>query len=273
MCTRPGQPGCQQNTSVPASVAVSPTRTPSVSRTPSKTPTVSVTPSPSGPPGASMTPTVTPTVTPSVTKTPGATPTKTPSSTPSISVTPSISKTTTPTPTPSPSADCSQLNIFSQMQQAALQFMKTDVAYYKADLSATKRNIYGESLEKWYFQPILAKCSITRDPDTIKDEMFGPDIEKIIKLTMPKAVFDVPDPNNPLDGIGLNFLPEIGDIIYERSLNRYFEVHNIIINYEPLNINVGSGQLNCPPVELITYQLECHHTRVSRLNLLPEKII
>jgi hypothetical protein len=38
--------------------------------------------------------------------------------------------------------------IFEQMQQAALQFMKTDVAYYKLNLYQTKKNIYGESLEK-----------------------------------------------------------------------------------------------------------------------------
>jgi len=221
--------------------------------TPSVTPSITKTPS--------VTPSITPT--PSVTRTPGASP----------SMTPSISRTPSITPTPSPSPDCNSGNILSQMQVATLNLLQTAVGYYKINLSQTKRNIYGESLEKWYFQPVLAKCSITRDPDTIKDEMFGPDIEKTIKLTIPKAVFDAPDPNNTLQGIGLNFLPEIGDIIYERSLNRYFEVHNIIINYEPFNANVGSGQLNCPPLELVTYQLECHHTRVSRLNLLPEKII
>jgi hypothetical protein len=158
------------------------------------------------------------------------------------------------------------------MQQAQLNMLQTAVGYYKIDLNQSKRNIYGESLEKWYYQPVLAKCSIERDPDTIKDEMFGPDVERKISLTFPKAVFEPPSPN-AYAGTGLDFLPEIGDIIYERSLDRYFEVHNIIIDYQPYNANVGLGNLACPPLELVTYKLECYHTRASKLNLLPYKLL
>ena len=250
--------------------AVSPSRTPSVSRTPSKTPSISVTPSTSGPGGASVTPTTTPSVTPTVSRTPSVTPSVTPSTTPSISVTPSISKTPTPTPTPSPSADCSQLNIFSQMQQAALQFMKTDVAYYKADLSATKRNIYGESMEKWFYKPFLIKCTIERNPDTIKDEMFGPDIDKTAKLTIPRVAWEQ---GNAGLIQGANVLPEIGDIIYDRSTERYYEIHNIIHDYVPINANIGLGQSSCPQAELVTFNIEVHQTRVSRLNLSPYKVL
>ena len=250
--------------------ALSPSRTPSVSRTPSKTPSISVTPSTSGPGGASVTPTTTPSVTPTVSRTPSVTPSVTPSTTPSISVTPSISKTPTPTPTPSPSADCSQLNIFSQMQQAALQFMKTDVAYYKADLSATKRNIYGESMEKWFYQPFLIKCTIERNPDTIKDEMFGPDIDKTAKLTIPRVAWEQ---GNAGLIQGANVLPEIGDIIYDRSTERYYEIHNIIHDYVPINANIGLGQSSCPQAELVTFNIEVHQTRVSRLNLSPYKVL
>jgi hypothetical protein len=219
--------------------AVSPSRTPSVtpsiSKTPSVTPSITVSPSITPSITVSKTPnasvSVTPSITPSVTTTPSITPTVTPTVTPSISITPSItpsltisvtpSKTPTVTPTPSPSQDCSQLTIFSQMQQAALQFMQTDIAYYKHNLSQTKRNIYGESLEKWFYQPILIKCTIERDPDTIKDEMFGPDIEKIIKLTIPRMAWE----NGNLGLIeGKNVLPEIGDIFYDRSTERYYEL-------------------------------------------------
>jgi hypothetical protein len=250
--------------------AISPTRTPSV------TPTISVTPSvtPSGlPPGVSQSPSVTPTRTPSVTPSISATPSVTPSVTKTPSVTPTVTVSPSITPTPTPSPDCNPGNILQQMQLAALNLLQTAVGYYKIDLSQTKRNIYGESLEKWFLQPVLTKCSIERDPDTIKDEMFGPDVDRKITLQFPKAVFDAPDPNNIYSGVGLNFLPEIGDIIYERSLDRYFEVHNIIVDYQPYNANVGLGNLACPPLELVTYKLECYHTRVSRLNLLPHKLI
>ena len=250
--------------------ALSPSRTPSPSKTPSVTPTISVTPSVTRSPGSSATPSISVSVTPSITPTPTRTPSVTPSISISVSVTPSISKTPTPTPTPSPSADCSQLNIFSQMQQAALQFMKTDVAYYKADLSATKRNIYGESMEKWFYQPFLIKCTIERNPDTIKDEMFGPDINKTAKLTIPRVAWEQ---GNAGLIQGVNVQPEIGDIIYDRSTERYYEIHNIIHDYVPINANIGIGQSSCPQAELVTFNIEVHQTRVSRLNLSPYKVL
>jgi len=284
----------------------SPSRTPSVSKTPSKTPSVSVTPSVTPTISVSRTPSVTPTVTPSITPTIsitpspsralGSSPSSTPSKTPSISVsvtptvtptisisptlttsvTPSITVSKTPsitptkTPTPSPSPDCSQLGIFAQMQQAALQFMKTDIAYYKYNLYQTKRNIYGESLEKWYYQPFLVKTTIERSEDVIVNEMFGPDVEKSIKCTIPKVAWEQGNA-----GIieGKNMLPEIGDIILDRSTERYYEVNNIISDYTPINANIGIGQSNCPQAELVTYNLQCHQTRASKLNLLPYKLL
>jgi len=243
-----------------------PSRTPSVSKTPSVTPTISVTPT--------VTPTIS--VTPSPSRSLGASPSVTPTTTPSISIssTPSVSRTPSVTPTisvtPSPSVDCSQLGIFQQMQQAALQFMKTDVAYYKFNLHQTKKNIYGESLEKWYYQPFLIKTTIERNDDTIKDEMFGPDVEKSIKCTIPKVAWE-----NGNAGLieGKNTLPEIGDIIYDRSTERYYEVNNIINDYTPINSNIGFGQSNCPQADLVTFNLQCHQTRASKLNLLPYKLL
>jgi hypothetical protein len=260
---------------VPASVSRTPSATPSITRTPSRTP--SVTPSPSKdapPPSLSSTPSITPTITPSISRTPSLTPSVSisPSTPASPSVTPTVSRTPSITPTPSSSPDCNLGGLLLNLQINTLSRLQTAVGYYKLNLSQTEKNIYGESLEKWYYKPVLAKCAIERSPDTIKEEMFGPDIEKNITLTFPKAVFDAPNINFPYQGVGLNLFPEIGDIVYERSLDRYFEVHNIIIDYEPFNTNIGTS-LACPPVELVTYKLECHHTRVSRLNLLPDKLL
>jgi hypothetical protein len=157
------------------------------------------------------------------------------------------------------------------MQQASLQFMQTAISYYKINLYETKKNIYGESLEKWYYQPILIKCTISRDPDVLNSEMFGPDISKTIKLTVPRIAWD-----NEFHGQiqGVNMLPEIGDIVFDRSTERYYEIHNIISDYIPLNSNIVAGQLNsCPQAQLVTYNIECTQTRATRLNLLPYKLI
>ena len=100
--------------------------------------------------------------------------------------------------------------------------------------------------------------------------MFGPDIEKTIKCTIPKVAWES---GNAGLIEGKNMLPEIGDIIFDRSTERYFEVHNIISDYVPINANIGVGQSNCPQAELVTYNLECHQTRITRLNLSPFKVI
>jgi hypothetical protein len=190
--------------------------------------------------------------------TPTITVSKTPSLTPTISL------------TPSPSPDCTQLGIFAQMQQAALQFMKTDVAYYKINLYQTKKNIYGESLEKWYYQPFLIKTTIERSEDTIISEMFGPDVEKSIKCTIPKVAWES---GNAGLIEGKNMLPEIGDIILDRSTERYYEVNNVVSDYTPITSNIGIGQSNCPQADLVTYNIQCHQTRASKLNLLPYKLL
>jgi hypothetical protein len=255
-CVRPGQPGCQQQTGANPT----PQPTPSNSRTPSVTPSISVSKSVGA--SASPTPTVTPSVTPSATVTPSVS--VSPSMTPSVSKTPSI------TPTPSPSADCTPLTIFSLMQEAALLYMRTDVAYYKHNLNQTKRNIYGESMEKWFYEPFLIKCMIERNPDTIRDEMFGPDIDKTTTLTIPKIAWEQ---GNFGQLQGANVLPEIGDIFYDRSTERYYEIHNINHVYIPIASNNNVGQSSCPQAELVTFSLDCHQTRVSRLNLSPYKVL
>jgi hypothetical protein len=250
----------------------SPSPSKSVSLTPSKSKTPSATISVSMSPSFNASNSATPSVTPSVTTTPSIskTPSITLSVTPSNTLSPSISRTPSPTTTPTPSLDYTDLNVFSQMQAAALQFMQTAIAYYKINLHETKKNIYGESLEKWFYQPFLIKCTIERDPDTLNSEMFGPDISRNIKLTIPRIAWD-----NEFSGQiqGVNVLPEIGDIIFDRSTERYYEIHNIISNYIPINANINPGSSLCPQAELITYNIECVQTRATRLNLLPYKLI
>jgi hypothetical protein len=221
---------------------------------------------------------VSPSVTPSTSV--GAQPSSTPSITPSVSVsispftspsvTPSITKTPTATPSMTPSLFCESSNLLEISQAAALQYLRITVDYYKINLNETKRNMYGESLEKWFYEPISVRCTIDRSPDSLKDEMFGPDITKSLKLSLPKLVWD----SGTINGIdGVNVLPEIGDIIRDLSTDRFYEIHNIVTNYTPLFNTHNITQLAmCPNHDLIIYEMECYQTRVSKLNLLPYKL-
>jgi hypothetical protein len=187
-------------------------------------------------------------------------------------VTPTIPPPASVTPTPSTSLDCTSSNILEIAQAAALNYIKISIDYYKINLYQTKRNIYGESLEKWHYEPLTVRCTIERSPDTLRDEMFGPDVMREIKITVPQLVWEDDIVSNIQ---GVNTLPEIGDILRDLSTNRFYEVHNIVTLYTALpNSSYNPTQLaNCANSDLVIYELNCYQTRVSRLNLLPYKII
>ena len=207
--------------------------TPIPTSTPTPTPTRTVAPTPTPPPTPTPQPTLTPT----------PTPTRTPSPTPTPTLTP------TPTPTPTATPNCVDNTFMQQLAQAAINFARMTVGYYKVNLEQTKRNIYGESLEKWYYEAIETKGAVTRDPETIDNEMFGPDVMQHITIQLPEAVLN---PNNPFNIITpINIIPEIGDIIFDVGRERYYEIHNIVVDYYPIVSNIGLTSLNCPPVKIL----------------------
>ena len=220
------------------------------------------------------TPTPTPTLgppTPTPTVTPTGAPTFTPTPTPEPTATPDPTETPTPTPTITPTPQCIDFASPQLVQASLVSFLTDRIVYYKLNLEQTQKNIYGESLEKWYFEGIQTKGAITRDPETIDNEMFGPDIMQHITIQMPEAVLN---PNNPFNiVVPINIIPEIGDIFFDVGRERYYEIHNITVDYYPIISNLGQTNLNCPPVKILKYNLDCYMTRVSRLNLLPYKIL
>jgi hypothetical protein len=232
--------------------------------TPTPTPTPGPTNTPSPP---TPTPTPTPTGAPTFTPTPSFTPTPTPTPT----ETPIPTDTPTPTPTPTPTLQCIDFVSPQLVQSSLVSFLVDRILYYKLNLTQTKRNIYGESLEKWYFEAIETRCSIERNPETIDNEMFGPDIMQSIKVGIPEAVLNPDNPFNILTP--LNITPEIGDVFFDVGRERYYEVHNITVDYYPIVANVGITSLNCPPVKILKYDLDCYMTRVSKLNLSPYKLL
>jgi hypothetical protein len=232
------------------------------------TPTPTPTPGPpTATPTATPIPTATPTGAPTFTPTP--TPTATPTATPTV--TPEPTSTPTPTPTITPTPQCIDFAGPQLVQASLVSFLVDRVIYYKLNLDQTKKNIYGESLEKWYYEGIQTKGTIERTPETIDNEMFGPDIMQNIKVSIPEAVLN---PNNPFNIIlPINIIPEIGDIIFDVGRERYYEIHNVVVDYYSIVSNVGVTNLNCPPVKILKYDLDCYMTRVSRLNLLPYKLL
>lgn len=136
-------------------------------------------------------------------------------------------------------------------------YTNMSVGYFKINLEATKTNMYGEALEKWYYPPVQVPCLIERgDYDNPEDE-FGVEVSQTLTV---KIIRDTAQ--------SLNFMPEVGDILTDQE--RYYEVK--VLNTSIITIpgaggaqnNVGSGNAG----EIVLYGLTCYLTRITKLNII-----
>jgi hypothetical protein len=126
------------------------------------------------------------------------------------------------------------------------------IQYYKIDLYNTKSNIYGESVEKWYYPPYTVKCNIERGEITFTDTEYGIDENQTLTAMVTKEELQLN-----------NITPEVGDIFEESG--RYFEVSGINKIMLP---DQGYGyQTDGSPVYIVEYNITGYLTRTSKLNL------
>lgn len=95
--------------------------------------------------------------------------------------------------------------------------VQQEVAYYKFSLEDTQANIYGESLEKTFYGPVLFNCLVTRGDQTMTADEFGGD------LTRESSFAFLRD-----DLVDEQLVPEVGDIIMWQE--DYYEVDNVTEN-------------------------------------------
>ena len=88
------------------------------------------------------------------------------------------------------------------------------VGYYKISLEGTSTNIYGESSDKVYKDPIKLNCLITRGNQVISANDFGQDLTRDASFAFLKD-----------DIVDRSFMAEVGDIIFWQ--NDYYEVDTV----------------------------------------------
>jgi hypothetical protein len=92
--------------------------------------------------------------------------------------------------------------------------VSTAVVLYKLIIEDTKTNLYGESLNKTYYQGVECNAMIQRDETTSNYEGFGSDTSQNVQFRFNRFVLKEK-----------NFYPEVGDIIFHN--NAYFEINNV----------------------------------------------
>src|SRR6056300_1578289 len=92
--------------------------------------------------------------------------------------------------------------------------IETTVVLYKLVIEDVKTNLYGESLNKSYFQGTECTAVIARDDSSISYEGFGPDSGQNVEFRFNRVTLK-----------GKGFYPEIGDIIMHNDA--YSEIDNV----------------------------------------------
>lgn len=92
--------------------------------------------------------------------------------------------------------------------------IETAVVLYKLVIEDSKTNLYGESLNKTYYQGVNCTAVIEREDTTSNYEGFGADTSQNVEFRFNRFTLKEKD-----------FYPEIGDIIYHNDA--YFEISNV----------------------------------------------
>jgi hypothetical protein len=92
--------------------------------------------------------------------------------------------------------------------------IETAVVLYKLVIEDSKTNLYGESLNKTYYQGVECSAIIQREDTAANYEGFGADSSQTVQFRFNR--FTLKD---------TGFYPEVGDIIFHNEA--YFEVDNV----------------------------------------------
>ena len=92
--------------------------------------------------------------------------------------------------------------------------IETAVVLYKLVIEDSKTNLYGESLNKTYYQGVQTTAVIERETSTSEYEGFGSDKNQLVEFRFNRFTLE----DN-------GFYPEVGDIIFHHE--GYFEIDNV----------------------------------------------
>jgi len=137
----------------------------------------------------------------------------------------------------------------------SISFGNMNIIYHKINLELTKSNMYGESLEKWYYPPLFVKCLIERGATSNSNDEFGVNISQTITVTISKDYLQK-----------YNFLPEVGDILMDRE--RYYEVNSIDSQFFTIPGTATPNGTQGTTGQTLSYVLSCYLTRITKLNLI-----
>lgn len=151
------------------------------------------------------------------------------------------------------------ISLFRTMNRELINdIIQTEVAYYKLALNQTVSNMYGESTQKSYYEPLRISGLIEKSDQEWSSDDFGPDIKQTYQY---KFLRD--------DLVDINLVPEVGDLILYN--NDFWEVDSFIENQyfagkkPEFAISTDTQEFGTS----LSIVLSTHLSRVEKLNLIP----
>jgi hypothetical protein len=169
------------------------------------------------------------------------------------------------------------ISLFRHLNRELLNnIIEQKVGYYKVILDRTVPNMYGESLSKSFYNPVLVNCLIDSSGFEAPVDEFGPDVTRTIVCKFLRddlAGIELCTELGP-DGRGFNYgiYPEVGDVLLWQG--QYFEVDNVndnqlIVGKDP-SYSYSSDTDNFGSSWSLT--LTCHYTRPEKLGIEKERL-
>jgi hypothetical protein len=95
--------------------------------------------------------------------------------------------------------------------------IQQSVGYYTINLEKTTSNVYGESSNKTYNNPILVNCLIERNAQAWTETEFGTDVTREINVRFLRDIL-----------VDINLVPQVGDVVLWQE--NYYELSGIVEN-------------------------------------------
>lgn len=136
--------------------------------------------------------------------------------------------------------------------------VEQEILYYKFSLEETETNLYGEGMEKIFYEPVKLNCLITRGDQVVSVDDFGPDLTREASFAFLRE-----------DLVNVNTVPEVGDIVLWHE--NYYEIDTIVENQLFLgkDNNYNFTEYGSQFGASISIICQGHLTRADRLGITP----
>lgn len=133
--------------------------------------------------------------------------------------------------------------------------IEQEVLYYKI-ITETSTNIYGEALEKDYYEPVKLNCLIIRGDQVTTQEDMGRDVTRAVSFAFLRD-----------DLVDVDVVPEMGDIIVWSE--NYYEADTVRENQLFLgkDNNYSLTDYGSQFGSSVSLIVDCHYTRVEKTGI------